>query len=365
MTAFVTIADGRLTIGGEPFRFMGTNCYFLQEEGAREVLGWEGYAGRVDEALRKAAALGLSVVRAWAFNDDPDNPAAIQKSPLSYCDAGLRGMDLVIASAAAHGLRLLLSLGNFWSDYGGIAQYLRWHGLDAAEPSKFFTDAAVVSHFGDHVEGLLGRVNHLTGVPWGEDPTILGWELLNEPRLDSEEEALCEWVETTAARVRRSSRQLVATGEEGVDARGSRESSEPGRAFRCNTSKVDFASIHLYPETWGWPIDTLEDKGVRWIEQRAEVAAELGRPLVLGEFGLRNRGGLTLEQRRAVYERWMSAAIAHPAVAGALSWSFSTDDRPDSWDEHTWYWRDGTEPGDAINRYADLHREWADRFRRV
>lgn len=359
---FVTVADGRLMADGEPFRFMGTNCYFLQEEGAREALGWEGYAGRVDEALRKVAALGLGVVRAWAFNDDPSNPAAIQKAPFVFGEAGLRGMDLAIVSAAAHGVRLLLSLGNYWSDYGGIEQYLRWHGLDPEEPSSFFTNAAVVEHYGGYIEHLLGRVNHLTGVRWGDDPTILGWELLNEPRFDADDEALCEWVETTAARVRRSARQLVTTGEEGVDSNGGRTSAETGRAFRCNTSKVDFASVHLYPESWGWESAGVAEAGIRWIEERASVAAELERPLVLGEFGLRNRGGLTLEHRRTVYETWMNAAIAHPSVAGALSWSFSTDDRPDSWDEHTWYWRDGTDPTDEANRYADLHREWARRF---
>ena len=99
-------------------RFIGTNCYFLQEEGARECLGWTGYDGRVDEALRKCAGLGLTVVRAWAFNDDPDNPVAIQPAPGQLSEAGLAGIDLALERAAAHGVQLILSLGNFWEEIG-------------------------------------------------------------------------------------------------------------------------------------------------------------------------------------------------------------------------------------------------------
>lgn len=355
---FVSVRSGRLWSREEPLRFMGTNCYFLQEEGAREVLGWEGYAGRVDEALRKAAALQLAVVRAWAFNDDPKNPAAIQSAPLTYNEAGLRGVDLALAAAERHEVRLILSFGNYWGDYGGVPQYLTWHGLDPEEPALFFTHPAVVAHYCDHIERLLSRVNHVTGVRWCDDPGVLSWELLNEPRgagLGDRGEAMAEWVHTVAARVREvAPRQLLATGEEGAV--------NEGQDFELNTNAVDIASVHLYPESWGWPIETLEARGVDWIESRAETAASLGRPLVIGEFGLRNHGGLSLVERRRIYDAWMTTAQEHNAVAGACSWSFSTDDRPDDWDPYSWYLRDGTGAKAEENRYADLHRRWAGRF---
>jgi mannan endo-1,4-beta-mannosidase len=41
-------------------------------------------------------------------------------------------------------------------------------------------------------------------------------------------------------------------------------------------------------------------------------------------------------------------------VGGGALWMFANDSRPDSWDAHTFYFRDGTVPEDPANRYADL-----------
>jgi len=187
--------------------------------------------------------------------------------------------------------------------------------------------------------------------------------------------AICAWIlrrnsrrRGRPARTRVAPRQLIATGEEGAgldDAQGEHLVASPrarvAMDFRRNTAAVDLASIHLYPESWRWPRGSFAEAGAEWIRSRARAAAQCGRPLLLGELGLRN-DGLPLAERRRIYDQWIATAQSDAHVAGAASWSFSTDDRPDAWDLFTWYWRDGTPVEAEENRYADLHRDWARRF---
>ena len=46
-------------------------------------------------------------------------------------------------------------------------------------------------------------------------------------------------------------------------------------------------------------------------------------------------------------------------LAGIGPWLFAHDDRPDAWDDFTFYWKSGTLPDDPANRYADLLRDAA------
>ena len=56
---------------------------------------------------------------------------------------------------------------------------------------------------------LATRKNTITGMRYGDDATILAWELMNEPR-----EAPDDWIAFAAAAVRAHCRQLVALGDE-------------------------------------------------------------------------------------------------------------------------------------------------------
>ncbi len=49
-------------------------------------------------------------------------------------------------------------------------------------PELFYGDPLMQKWFRGYLEALTKRVNALTGVPYSRDPTILGWELANEPR---------------------------------------------------------------------------------------------------------------------------------------------------------------------------------------
>jgi mannan endo-1,4-beta-mannosidase len=336
----------------------------------------------VEEVFAKAAALGAWGVRTDAFNDavSKRGVSTIQVAPDTYDEISLRGLDWVLTRAAHHGVRLVLPLGNFWDAYGGTRQYVAWAGLPGPREgdARFFTDRQVIEHYKRYITFLLSRINTFDGIRYGEHPAVLGWELLNEPRgdgLDRRGEAMRAWVDEIAAVVKaQAPGHQVGTGEEGFDTstvgydsgfwRGASSASlfEASASFRQNAASpfIDFGSVHFYPELWGIPSEATARSGAHWISEHAALARELGKPLFLGEFGLRNQGGFSLEERRSLYRGWLRCAW-RAGVGGMAPWMFATDARPDEWDDFTFYFRDGTTPEDPRNRYADLLIEAAGR----
>jgi mannan endo-1,4-beta-mannosidase len=371
-----------MRLGDAPSAAVLLNAYYLQEEAAKGLRRGDAEPAVVEEVLAKASALGAWGVRTLGFNDavSKQGKSAIQLWPGVYDEASLRGLDWVLTRASHHGVRLILPLGNYWDAYGGTRQYVAWAGLP--EPSqgdpRFFTDRAVVEHYKSYVTFLLSRVNSFDGIRYGEHPAVLGWELLNEPRgigLDRQGEAMRAWVAELSGVVKAlAPGHQVGTGEEGFDttlegydaafwsAGHPASLYEASSSYQGNTGlpQVDFGSAHFYPEFWDVPSEATARSGAHWISEHASLARQLGKPFFLGEFGLRNRGGFSLEERRALYRGWLQCAW-RAGVAGMAPWMFSPDSRPDEWDEFTFYFRDGTRPGDPRNRYADLLIEAAGR----
>jgi len=75
-----------------------------------------------------SVSLGLNVVRTWAFCDG-DRPGALQPNAGVYSEQTFAALDSVVAQAGAAGVRLVLTLTNYWSDFGGVQQYASWVGI--------------------------------------------------------------------------------------------------------------------------------------------------------------------------------------------------------------------------------------------
>lgn len=350
------------------------NAYYLQEEATRALRRGLASSGVVEEVLGKARALGASAVRTNAFNDDAARAgdSAMQVAPLRYDEVALRGLDLVLARAAVHGVRLVLTLANHWDAYGGARAYAAWAGLRRPRTgdARFYTSPAVVAHYRAHLEALLSRSNTFDGHRTGAHPAVLALELVNEPRLaarDGGGRALRAWVDEVGAHVRRLAPGiLVGTGEEGFDAPGPDHDAAfwrrtgtglPGGdgAFGLVSASpaLDFASVHVYPESWGVPAKRVREAGERWIAEHAVMARRLGKPLLVGEMGLRADGRLPLAARREAMHAWLARARAE-GVLLAAPWFFADDARQFGADPYAFGWRDGTAPEDSANSYADL-----------
>ena len=215
---FVTREGSKLMLGGQQFRFLGNNAYFLQPEIAY------GNLPGAQEVLDDMVDLGMPVVRTIGFNDhDPaQDPAAIQTSPGVYTEDNLAALDQAVAEAKSRDIRLILYLTNNWDAYGGVDRYVQWYkeqcGCQASH-TDFYTNATMKQWFKDYISMLLNRTNTVTGIKYKDESAILAWELGNELRNEAGDSAvLLNWQEEMAAYIKSiDPNHLVADGGEGFD----------------------------------------------------------------------------------------------------------------------------------------------------
>ncbi len=279
---FVSVDDAAFTVDGQPFHVAGTNCYYLMVYAADT-----GLRSQVNEVLEEAALMGLNAIRTWGFNDG-SGWNALQTAPGLYDEQVFQGLDYVLDRCDQLGLRVILPLVNNWTDYGGMDQYVSWSPT-AAFHDDFYTDVNCRLWYRNHAAALIGRTNTINGRLYRDDPTILAWELANEPRCisDPSGNTLQAWVEEMSAHIRSlDPNHLIGTGSEGFYDDGSGAwyvNGSQGVDYLRNhaTAGVDYAGAHSWPDHWG--IST--SAAVSLLERQVADATGLQRPFVLGEFG--------------------------------------------------------------------------------
>ncbi|MBB5869907.1 mannan endo-1,4-beta-mannosidase [Allocatelliglobosispora scoriae] len=332
---FVTRTGTHLKLGSEEFRVAGSNNYYLM------------YKSRamVDDVFADAAAADFNVIRTWGWldigNADGSNSIAGKQegvyfqywngSSPAYNDGadGLERLDYVLYAARRAGVKLVIPFTNNWSDFGGMDQYVRWRG--GSHHDDFYADPVIKGWYADWITHLLNRVNTLTGVKYKDDPTIMAWELANEPRCQGSgvypTSASCTpavttaWADQLTRHVKSiDSKHLVGVGDEGFtcDNPGTDDwttNCGPGMDYEALTRlpAVDIASLHLYPDGWGktpaW--------GTEWITSHIQKARRLGKAVVVGEFGIKDKA-----QRNVIYRDW-TEAVRKAGGNGFLYWILS------------------------------------------
>ena len=323
LAEFVQRDGTGFTLDGEPFYASGSNNY--------RPMFLDGPV--VDQIMAAAAENEHPVLRAWAFTDigDPADPTTSidPQNATTYfqswdADAGapafndgadgLERLDRVVASAKEHGVRLVLPFVNNWGPFGGMDQYVQWAGGEYHD--DFFTDERIRGWYQDWVEHLLTRVNTITGVAYRDEPTIMAWELANEPRClasgryepspDCDAETITEWATTMAAHVKSiDPNHLLGLGDEGWLCTGG---GEGHWAYDCSQGvdgeaiaridEIDMVGLHVYPDHWGTSVEWSE----RYVLDHVALAEEVGKPVFIGEYGWRGA-----DPRNVVFHRWMSA----------------------------------------------------------
>lgn len=338
-TGFVTRVGTRLMLDNKTFYFNGTNQYYLF---------YKSHA-MVDEVLEDAAALGLKVMRTWGFCDGKYQGAyCFQPSPGVYDEPTFRNMDYTIYKAQQCGIKLIIPLVNNWDDMGGMNQYVQWAG--GGSHDDFYTNPTCWTTYKNYVKYFLNRVNTITGMAYKDDPTIMMWELGNEPRCTSDTTGakLQAWIDEMAAYIKSlDSKHLLGTGMEGFY-----NGSEGSNYIKNNQNpNIDVCSAHLYPGFWSLS----EAQALAWISDHANDAHNvIGKPFYLGEFGwAADQSSLT--KRNQVYTDWYNK-LNETNSDGAMFWLLSghQDDGtlyPD-YDTFTVYYPENSATNTVISNYS-------------
>ncbi|HSE16486.1 MAG TPA: cellulase family glycosylhydrolase [Pyrinomonadaceae bacterium] len=336
---FVRQRGGRFMIGQKPFRFVGANVAVMYRDEDR---------ARMPETLRQAAQAGIKVVRVWAFGEGGPNdvkPMAdfedwprhhyFRRAPGEWNEDAFVHLDKVIAEAAKNNIYVQLCLTNWWRDTGGVTQYLRWAGInDAADDSYKFginNEKAILFYsnpdtrrlYREHLEKLATRKNTITGVFYHDDPTIFGWELMNEAQVITGRWAERRaWFEEMSAYLKSlDPNHLIAPG-----AWGYRSSSERREWLADHAiPTIDYCDVHSYPRDDHDSFVGSPQALKEFIDNRAAAAYSLRKPLVLGEFGMGvegHNGASQLEWYRALFD-----GNARAGAGGVMFWILTPDAR--------------------------------------
>lgn len=216
-----------------------------------------------------------------------------------------------------------------------MPQYVDWFlGLPddeygtAVNHDKFYTNAAIKKCYKAWVKHVVTRRNPYTGLRYNQDPTIMTWELANEPRNRSDKsgKVLLAWAREMSKYVKSvAPRQLVALGDEGfygeAGAADYPYSDYEGNHWRQLTAlpDIDYGTVHMYPQSWG-DVASVDPVawGTKWITQHIQDGKRLGKPVVIEEFGLTiNPAGKIPDAaaRTSGYQTWTKTVLGEGGAA--------------------------------------------------
>ena len=364
-TKFVTRQGQSFLADGKRYRFAGSNMWYAAYLGADARFGNRDRLRRELDAL---AELGIDNLRLLGSSElsplkNSITPAFRTEGP-SYNETLLGGLDFTLAEMGRRNMRAIIYLTNFWEWSGGMMTYLYWTNdgkylnmNDPAHPwpefpdfnAGFYTSGKAIALYHDYVRAVVSRTNKVTGTRYADDPSIMSWQLANEPRPGGSEAvarpnlpAFYAWVSATARLIKSiDPNHLVSTGSEGL--KGCIES-EACVIAAHEPAEIDYLTAHIWPLNWSW-VDSKDLPGTYaageakvgdYLAQHVRQAVQLNKPLVIEEFGFPRDGGLfdprtptTYRDRfyRLIYDAVLASAASGGPLVGSNFWAWGGEGR--------------------------------------
>lgn len=310
---FIKVENGQFIRNGKPYYYVGANFWY----GA--ILGSEGEGGnrdRLHKELDYLKSIGVDNLRILVGADGSRGITAkveptLQIEPGVYNDTILAGLDYLMMEMEKRDMVAILYLNNSWEWSGGYSMYLQWAGKGKAPVpaedgwpaymefvQQFVQCDSAKALFSNYVKDIITRENRFTGKKYIEDPTIMSWQIGNEPRAFSDEnkEAFALWIADVAAQIRSlDPNHLISTGSEGKH--GCEQDIDLFERIHADTN-IDYLNLHMWPYNWGWVKEDSLSEGVAGAKEKAKayldehltIGAKYQKPVVMEEFGFPRDG---------------------------------------------------------------------------
>ena len=338
-------ADGQFVRDGKPYYFVGTNFWY----GA--ILGSEGEGGnreRLHKELDFLKSIGINNLRVLVGADGENGiktrvEPSLQVAPGVYNDTILAGLDYFMNELRERDMTAVLYLNNSWEWSGGYSVYLQWSGHgDAVVPAvdgwpaymeyvkQFPQSDSAKALFANHVNYIVSRTNRYNQIKYVDGPTIMSWQIGNEPRAFSDEnkEPFARWMADVAAQIKSlDPNHMVSSGSEG--SWGCEMDMNLFEKIHADPN-INYLNIHIWPYNWSWvKADSLKEllpcakeNTKKYIDDHMVIARKYSKPIVLEEFGF-PRDGFSFSKEapttaRDEYYRYVFDLIRQDRESGGL-----------------------------------------------
>lgn len=385
---FVRAENGQLFIGEKPYYFIGTNFWY----GA--ILGSTGQGGNRERLLKELDFLhknGMDNLRILVGADGVAGQKVkvmptLQQSPGIYNDTIFEGLDFLLSEMGKRNMKAVLYLNNSWEWSGGYGQYLEWAGegkvpklgvqdwpVFQRRMSKYADCDSCKTLFFNHIKQVISRANRYTGKPYTEDPSIMAWQVGNEPRVfeGGNKEKFLAWLGEATALIRSlDGKHLISIGNEGY--MGSEMDWNLVEKMNADPN-VDYMTIHIWAKNWSWintdsiaqNIDNAIVKTNEYITQHLEIAKSRQKPLVIEEFGYPRDNHLFTEESPTtardkyyenIFENIVKSKTANGNLTGCNFWAWGGFGRAKhlNWEKGDDYLGDPSQEEQGLNSVFDV-----------
>ncbi len=366
--SFIKVKGTQFFKNDKAYSYIGANLWYGMHLGYSDKK-------RLQRELNQLQDLGITNLRIMALSEGPDTePYRIipaNNNAENVREDITRGLDFLLVEMKKRNMHAVVCLSNFWPWSGGFAQYLQWAGSIDTIPypmdttgkkdwdlyqqvtSTFYSDTLAKKNYTKAISKIINRKNSISNILYKNDPTIMSWQLCNEPRGMKNIANYLKWIEESAKLIKQiDSNHLVSVGSEGLTTTPEYN----GLPFiQTHQSQfIDYTTAHLWVQNWNLydpknhqkTYQTALLKAKIYIEEHIKLATKLNKPFVLEEFGIsRNEGNFNITASTKVRDDYYDFIfklilqnIKNKTASGANFWAWSGEGRPKIYGS---WWKNG------------------------